>query len=230
MPYSKLPPVASFPVTSTDVEPGRRLAAEQHSAVFGVPGGADVSPQLAWSGAPAGTRSFAVTVFDPDAPIPSGFWHWGLVDIPGDVRELPAGAGSPDAELPGAAFHLPSEDDHRRLGGDPNIRLWLGTWRLAPDEALVVEATPPKCHYWNFQLGNVWAESLDQRFQRVHINSSQAAYRDDGSFELAVAHRDPGHPNWISTAGHEHGTMGLRWVLAESHPEPRTRVAKLAAL
>jgi hypothetical protein len=95
---------------------------------------------------------------------------------------------------------------------------------------LLVEATPPKCHYWNFQLGNVWAESLDHRFQRVHINSSQAVYRDDGSFELAVAHRDPGRPNWISTAGHEHGTMGLRWVLAESHPEPRTRVVKLAAL
>ncbi|TMA31671.1 MAG: DUF1214 domain-containing protein, partial [Deltaproteobacteria bacterium] len=106
------------------------------------------------------------------------------------------------AKAPVNAFHLPSEDDHRRLGGDPNIRLWLGTWRLAPDEALVVEATPPKCHYWNFQLGNVWAESLDHRFQRVHINSSQAVYRDDGSFELVVAHRDPGHANWISTAGH----------------------------
>jgi hypothetical protein len=134
------------------------------------------------------------------------------------------------AKAPVNAFHLPSEDDHRRLGGDPNIRLWLGTWRLAPDEALVVEATPPKCHYWNFQLANVWAESLDSRFSRVHLNSSQAAYRGDGSFELVVAHRDPGHPNWISTAGHEHGTMGLRWVLADAHPEPRTRVVKLAEL
>jgi hypothetical protein len=125
------------------------------------------------------------------------------------------------------SFHLPGEEDHRRVGGDPNVRLWLGTWRLAPGEVLFVEATPPPCHYWNFQLGNVWAESLDHRFSRVHINSSQAAYRDDGSFELAIAHSDPGHPNWISTAGHEHGTMGLRWVLAESHPEPRTRVVKL---
>jgi hypothetical protein len=132
------------------------------------------------------------------------------------------------AKAPVNAFHLPSEDDHRRLGGDPNIRLWLGLWRLAPDEALVVEATPPKCHYWNFQLGNIWAESLDSRFQRVHINSGQAACRSDGSFELVVAHADPGHPNWISTAGHEHGTMGLRWVLADSHPEPRARVVRLA--
>ncbi|HKA16469.1 MAG TPA: DUF1214 domain-containing protein [Myxococcota bacterium] len=128
------------------------------------------------------------------------------------------------------AFHLPGEEDHRRLGGDPNIRLWLGTWRLGRDEALIVEAMPPKCHYWNFQLGNVWAESLDHRFQRVHINGSQAEYRGDGSFELVVAHCDPGHPNWISTAGHEHGTMGLRWVLADSHPEPRTRVVRVADL
>jgi hypothetical protein len=131
------------------------------------------------------------------------------------------------AKSPVNAFHLPTEDEHRRLGGDPNIRLWLGTWRLAPDEVLLVEATPPKCHYWNFQLGNIWAESLDHRFQRVHINSGQATYRGDGSFELAVAHADPGHPNWISTAGHEHGTMGLRWVLADSHPAPRTKVIRL---
>jgi hypothetical protein len=110
----------------------------------------------------------------------------------------------------------------------PNIRLWLGTWRLAPDEALVVEATPPKCHYWNFQLGNVWAESLDSRFQRVHINSSQAAYRATARSSSRSRTAIPGHPNWISTAGHEHGTMGLRWVLADAHPEPRTRVVKIA--
>jgi hypothetical protein len=134
------------------------------------------------------------------------------------------------AKAPVNAFHLPGPDDHRVLGGDPNVRLWLGTWRLAPGEALIVEATPPECHYWNFQLGNIWAESLDHRFQRVHINSSQAVYRDDGSFQLVVAHEDPGLPNWISTAAHEHGVMGLRWVLAGSHPEPRTRVVKLAEL
>ncbi len=133
-------------------------------------------------------------------------------------------------KAPVNTFHLPGEEEHRRVGGDPNIRLWLGAWQLAPDEALVVEATPPKCRYWNFQLGNVWAESLDHRFQRVHINSGQAELNDDGSFRLVVAHEDPGAPNWITTAGHEHGTMGLRWVLADSLPEPRTRVVKIGDL
>ena len=109
MPYSKLPPVASFPVTSPDFTPGGPFAPAQYSAVFQVPGGQDLSPQLDWSGAPEGTKSFAVTMFDPDAPIPSGFWHWGLVDLPADTEGLPAGAGAPDAKLPGAAFHLPME-------------------------------------------------------------------------------------------------------------------------
>jgi hypothetical protein len=127
-------------------------------------------------------------------------------------------------------FHLPDAENHRLVGGDPNVRLWLGTWELAPDEALVIEATPPRCDYWNFQLANIWAESLDYEFRRVHINSGQARLREDGSFQLVVAHRDPGHPNWIDTAGHDHGTMGVRWVRAEAHPEPMCRVVKLAEL
>jgi len=125
-------------------------------------------------------------------------------------------------------FHLPDLEDHRLVGGDPNIRIWLGLWTLAPDEALVIQATPPKCDYWNFQLGNIWAESLDYRFRRVHTNSHTTTMRDDGSFELVVAAEDPGHPNWLDTSGHDHGTMCLRWVRAESHPEPRCRVVKLA--
>ena len=89
---------------------------------------------------------------------------------------------------------------------------------------------PPRCDYWNFQLGNIWAESLDYRFRRVHTNSHTTALREDGSFELVVAHQDPGHPNWIDTAGHDHGTMCVRWVRADHHPEPRCRVAKLSEL
>jgi hypothetical protein len=124
-------------------------------------------------------------------------------------------------------FHLPDREQHRVLGGDPNVVVLLGYWQLDEDEALVIDAVPPKCDYWNFQLGNIWAESLDYSFRRVHHNVHTAQTNDDGSFRLVVAHRDPGHPNWLDTAGHERGTMGLRWVRADEHPIPECSVMKL---
>lgn len=127
-------------------------------------------------------------------------------------------------------FHLPDEEEHRRVGGDPNIRLWMGQWKLGPDEALVIEATPPKCDYWNFQIANIWGESLDYSNRRVHTNSHTTTYNEDGSWRIVVAHEDPRVPNWIDTAGHDHGIMGVRWVRAAEHPEPRTRVVSLKDL
>jgi hypothetical protein len=133
-------------------------------------------------------------------------------------------------QAPVNSFHLPDEEQHRKVGGDPNVRLWLGQWKLGEGEALVIEATPPKCDYWNFQLGNIWGESLDFKNRTVHTNSHTTAYNDDGSFTLVVSNEDPGKPNWMDTAGHDHGTMGVRWVRADALPEPKTRVVKLADL
>jgi hypothetical protein len=93
-------------IRSDDVTDGARLAAPQVSGIFGA-GGQDVSPQLSWSGAPEGTRSYAVTVFDPDAPTASGFWHWAVYDIPATVTQLPTGAGAQDTtDLPPGAKTL----------------------------------------------------------------------------------------------------------------------------
>ena len=122
------------------------------------------------------------------------------------------------------------QDTSNAAGGDPNIAYYHSHWALGPDEALVIEATPPPCEYWNFQLNNYWMESLDYRHHRIHTNKHLARYEADGSVRLIVAHEDPGLPNWIETAGHDSGTMCFRWVRAESHPEPRTRVVKVHEL
>lgn len=123
-------------------------------------------------------------------------------------------------------LHFPDPEHHRLVGGDPNIVFQLGYWSLEPATALVIEATPPPCAYWNFQLGNIWAECLDKR-RRISVNHTTAVLEPDGSVRIVVAHEDPGHPNWVDTAGHDHGIMGLRWVRAETHPAASTRVIAL---
>ncbi|WP_411146129.1 YbhB/YbcL family Raf kinase inhibitor-like protein [Streptomyces sp. x-80] len=112
LPHDFHPQVPAFTVLSDEVEPGGTLRPEQVYAA------GNRSPQLRWEGAPAGTKSYAVTCYDPDAPTGSGFWHWSLFDIPATVTELPAGAGSGEMKgLPEGAVHVRNDYGTRDFGG-----------------------------------------------------------------------------------------------------------------
>lgn len=102
-PFDDLPAVPGFELSSTDITDGQRLREQQVSGILGA-GGEDISPQLSWSGAPEGTLSYAVTIYDPDAPTQSGFWHWAVFNLPADTSELASNA-SRDG-LPGDAVQL----------------------------------------------------------------------------------------------------------------------------
>lgn len=114
-----------------------------------------------------------------------------------------------------------------RAGGDPTIFYLHGWWQLAPGEALRIDTRIPECSFWNFQLDNYWMESLDYRYHRIHVNGHGARLNDDGTLTLVIADRDPGFGNWIDTAGHDRGTMLLRWTGATDHPVPQTRIIRL---
>ncbi|TMA33457.1 MAG: DUF1214 domain-containing protein [Deltaproteobacteria bacterium] len=95
---------------------------------------------------------------------------------------------------------------------DPDIQFHVAYFELGPDDALVVEARPPKCDYWMFVLSNHWLETLDYTRHRITLNNHSAVLEPDGTVKVVVAARDPGHPNWLDSAGHARGTIGVRWV------------------
>ena len=90
--------MAKFTLTSSHFADGATIPNAHVFSGMGLNGG-NVSPALNWSAAPAGTKSFALMVFDPDAPTGSGWWHWVVYNIPASTSSLPAGAGDPQKRL-----------------------------------------------------------------------------------------------------------------------------------
>ena len=101
---------------------------------------------------------------------------------------------------------------------------------LQEDEALVIIVKPPETIYWSIQLWNRWFESYDFRHHSVIINKRQAQLEPDGTFKTVIAHKDPGVPNWLDTAGHIQGMIGFRWMLCDETPEPQCQIVKLCDL
>jgi hypothetical protein len=120
--------------------------------------------------------------------------------------------------------------DGTAMGAAAENRPVIGAWKLGPDDALVVEVTPPVGLYWSLSIGNVWWETIDYAEHISSLNGHQAVVDDDGVFRAVVAHRDPGVANWLDTAGHGEGPMILRCVRTESAPVPTTRVVAFGDL
>ena len=106
---------SALTLTSPDIKPGGKIADEQVFKGWDCTGG-NVSPALAWSGAPKGAKSFAVSVHDPDAPTGSGFWHWWVVNLPADTTGLPKGAGGGEG-LPAGAVQARNDFGLAGYGG-----------------------------------------------------------------------------------------------------------------
>ncbi|KQS99193.1 MULTISPECIES: YbhB/YbcL family Raf kinase inhibitor-like protein [unclassified Rhizobium] len=106
---------ADFTATSNDLASGK-VAEAQFANVFGCTG-ANVSPDISWSNAPEGTKSFLVTLYDKDAPTGSGWWHWVVANIPADATSLKSGAGSEAGRLPQGAIMTPTDTGMAGYGG-----------------------------------------------------------------------------------------------------------------
>ena len=107
----------AFTLSSPDVPANSTIGATHVFNSWGCTG-ANVSPRLEWSGAPEGTQSFALTVYDPDAPTGSGFWHWVVVNLPATTHALPPGAGTPDGKaLPAGSLQISTDFGAPGYGG-----------------------------------------------------------------------------------------------------------------
>ena len=94
----------------------------------------------------------------------------------------------------------------------------IGSYELADDQALVIRGRSPECAFWNLCLWNPFLHTYNYDYERVTINGAQVEYEADGSWTIVIAHRDPGRPNWVSTAGHPRGRIWIRWFLPDETP------------
>ena len=114
--------------------------------------------------------------------------------------------------------------DGTAMGAAAENRPVIGSWQLAPDEALVVEVDPPQGLYWSYSLGNPWWETIDYGRHQSSLNGHQAVVDNDGVLRVVIAHRDPAIANWLDTAGHSEGPIILRCVRTDTAPVPTARV------
>lgn len=162
---------ADFRLASSDWHEGDSVPREN---VFNGPGcgGANVSPQLRWSGAPGGARSFAITLFDPDAPAAGGWWHWVIFNIPVTVSELPAGAGSKQSRsAPPASVQCQNDFGGPGYGGPcppagTTHRYVVKVYALNVEKLPLGSETPPAKVARQIEAHSIGVASLTVKFGR----------------------------------------------------------------
>jgi len=110
-----------------------------------------------------------------------------------------------------------------KAGGDPMIHYLHGWWEIEDTQALRITSSVPDCEGWNFQINNIWMESLDYRYHNIHTNNGLVELNEDGSVTVMVSAK-PQSGNWIDTTRHNKGTMLWRWTGANDHPIPTVEV------
>lgn len=100
-------------------------------------------------------------------------------------------------------------------GGDPACAFW----QVPEGKALILRTRPPKCEFWNIEFNNPWWETNDYRYRLSGTNMHHAVLEDDGEVIAVIAHKDPGLPNWLDTAGFTEGMVGRRWIFSDTLPD-----------
>jgi Raf kinase inhibitor-like YbhB/YbcL family protein len=163
-------PGQTFTLTSADIVDNGTLSMNQVYNAFGC-NGANLSPQLAWSGAPATTKSYAATIYDPDAPTGSGFWHWVVYNIPVSVTSLNTGAGRTGG-LPAGAIHGRNDYGSFDFGGacppvgDKPHRYIVTLHALNVDKIDVPATATPALIGFNLNANRVGSATLSATFGR----------------------------------------------------------------
>lgn len=123
-------------------------------------------------------------------------------------------------------FLRQTADDIVAAVSNPDVMYAFSWWRLAEDESLVVELTPPETPYWALQVCDRWFQCFPDR--RSNLNDRQVVPEPDGTVRLELAHADSGLPNWLDTSGHRLGIMFFRWLHADPPVMPTCRVVRAA--
>ncbi|AWX13141.1 phosphatidylethanolamine-binding protein [Mergibacter septicus] len=164
--------MSKFTLSSRQISADASIPAEFEFNGFGC-NGKNLSPQLSWENAPEGTKSFAVSVYDPDAPTGSGFWHWYVVNIPADVKELVPAAGSENSTtLPAGAFQLRNDYGYHGWGGacppegDKPHRYIFTVHALSVEKIDVDEKTPTALAGFLVHMNTLATASFTAYYQR----------------------------------------------------------------